>query len=814
MTRRRRMLLFTLTEMILSLPPKLELYPRNLVHPIAQQNTGILKKLFTLLLFAVVSLTAFAQTGIIRGNIFDEETGETIIYGSVLLKDTDRGTNTDLDGFFTFANLAPGEYTIVASYTGFGTQEVKVVVKSGIEYVRIYLKTEAVDLQTVNVSAEREQARSDTQVSKISVSPKDIRTLPSTGGEADIAQYLTVIPGIISSGDQGGQVYIRGGSPVQNKILLDGVTIYNPFHSIGFFSVFETETIRSVDVITGGFNAEYGGRVSAVVDIKTRTGNQRRLSGLVSASPFQAKALIEGPLKPLDPATGNSISFMLTGKYSYLDQTSKQLYSYAVDTNFYAFANDTFGLRQQDLGLPFSYQDLYGKISINGGNGSKVDLFGFNFTDRFEVRGLADLSWTNGGGGANFILVPLNSNIILNGTLSYSNYNILLKETDNAPRNSGISTYNAQLNFTYFGRDNQIDYGIEFNGFNTDFSFTNLIGVRFSQLDFTTELAAFVKYKQKLGNLIIEPGVRIQYYASQSTASLEPRLSLKWNATEFLRFKAAGGLYSQNLISTVNDLDIVNFFVGFLAGPEETIYEPNSRIATKDRLQKAFHGVAGFEFDLGPYVTTNIEAYYKGFNQLIAINRNKLSAQDPDFTTETGFAYGADFSLKYERDRTYFWGTYSYGFVRRDDGFQEYYTNFDRRHNINLLASYLAGNKKQWEFGVRWNLGSGFPFTETQGFYQAVPLENEPVNTNFLTGNYDLGVLLAEERNGGRISYFHRLDASLKRVWKFSRHSNLETTLSVTNAYNRENVFYVDRTTNNRVNQLPILPSLSLTYSW
>lgn len=763
-------------------------------------------------LFAMLTTMAVAQTGIIRGNVFDEDTGEPIIFGTILIKGTDRGITTDIDGFFSFSNVEPGTYTLVASYTGFGTKETEVKVGTGIEYVRIYLKTEAFNLGTVNVSASKEQARSDVQVSKVTVSPKEIRALPSTGGEADIAQYLTVIPGIVSSGDQGGQVYIRGGSPVQNKILLDGVTIYNPFHSIGFFSVFETETIRSVDVLTGGFNADYGGRVSAVVDIKTRTGNQRRLSGLVSASPFQAKALIEGPIVPLDPNTGSSVSFLLTGKHSYLDQTSKSLYAYAVDPNYYNFAGDS--LQASDIGLPFNYTDIYGKLSVTGGNGSKLDLFGFNFSDGFAVPRIASLGWDNTGFGANYILIPMNSNIILNGTISYSDYGIMLMEADGAPRSSNITTYNALLNFAYFGRNSQVDYGFEFNGFNTDFTFTNLIGIELSQRDFTTELAGFVKYKQKLGNLILEPGIRAQFYASQSTVSLEPRIGLKWNALDKLRFKAAGGLYSQNLVSTVNDLDIVNFFVGFLAGPEQTLFEPNSTVPTKDNLQKAIHGVAGIEFDLTPNLTANLETYYKGFNQLITINRNKLRASDPDYVTETGEAYGVDLSLKYDKNNLYVWGTYSYGFVTRDDGFQEYPTNFDRRHNVNFLASYVLGEKKQWELGARWNMGSGFPFTQSQGFYENVPLQDNPVLVDYLTGNYNLDVILATDRNQGRLSYFHRLDASIKRKWSFGKYSGLEATLSVTNVYDRPNVFYVNRLTNSRVNQLPILPSLGVTYHW
>lgn len=772
---------------------------------------------FFVVLFFLVALPGWvlAQNGTIRGNVFDQETGEPIIYGNVRIQGSTRGTNTDVDGFFSFADLPAGSYQLVATYLGYDSVAVNVQLKAGeIMYQRMYISPAAVELATVELTASRDQARSDVQVSKVTVTAKEIRALPSTGGEADIAQYLPVLPGIVVSGDQGGQVYIRGGSPVQNKILLDGMTIYNPFHSIGFFSVFETETIRSVDVYTGGFNAEYGGRISAIVDIKTREGNKKRLAGLVSASPFQVKGLVEGPIKPLDPTTGASSSFLLTGKHSYLDETSKFLYQYAVDTNFYNQGGNDSTFRPENLGLPFTFSDFYGKFSINGGNGSKVDFFGFNFNDNFAIQGVADLNWANSGGGASFTLIPPNSNVIMDGTISYSKYNISLKEDEGAPRQSGITTYNALLNFAYFGRNNQINYGFEFNGFNTDFSFQNFLGFNFLQRDFTTEMSGYVKYKHKIGNLIIEPGLRLQFYASQSKMSLEPRIGIKYNATEWLRFKAAGGLYSQNLIGTVNDLDIVNFFVGFLAGPEETIYKPASTEVVDDRLQHAVHGVAGMEVDLGNHTTVNAEAYYKGFTQLIAINRNKLNASDPNFITETGFAYGIDFSLKYDFDRTYIWATYSLGNVRRNDGEQEYPTHFDRRHNVNLLLSYQLGEKKEWEAGVRWNMGSGFPFTQTQGFYQGVTLQDDPLLTNFLTGNYNLDVLLSPKRNGGRLPYFHRLDVSLKRHFQLSKNASIDAVFSVTNAYNRKNVFFVDRITNDRVNQLPILPSLGVTFNW
>lgn len=768
-------------------------------------------------LFFLLFLSSFlsAQNGIIRGSVIDAESGDPISFGTVQLKGTDRALNTDLDGFFSFSNLAGGKYVLIANYLGYDSSTVNIDLKEGnIEFVRIELKAAGVNLSTVDVSARREQSRSDVKISKISVTSEDILSLPSTGGEPDIAQYLAVLPGVVSTGDQGGQLFIRGGSPVQNKILLDGMTIYNPFHSIGLFSVFETEAIRGVDVYTGGFNAEYGGRISAIVDITTRDGNKKRVSGLVSASPFQAKVLLEGPIKKLNPETGSSISFLVTGKQSLIAETSKQLYSYAIDENFFNLGDNPDGLTAQDIGLPYNYSDLYGKVSFSGGNGSNLNLFGFNFSDDFAVPGLADLNWSNGGGGASFKLVPPSSNVVIDGTVSFSDYEVNLAQPEQGPRSSTITNYTAMLNFSYFGKNNQINYGFEFNGFNTNFSFVNPFNLTFTQEDFTTELNAFVKYKHIFGKLIIEPGLRTQFYASQSTVSIEPRFGMKFNATNSLRFKAAGGLYSQNLISTQNDLDIVNFFTGFLAGPEETLFEPNTATPTDDRLQKAVHAVAGFEIDLTDKLLINIEGYYKGFTQLIDLNRNKLLVTDPDFITLTGDAYGGDISAEYREGRIFLTGNYTLGWVDRNDGTQVFPTSFDRRHNVNLLGSYKFGADNAYEFGLRWNLGSAFPFTQTQGFYEAPTTGSSPVIIDILTNNGDVGVLLADNINGGRLADFHRLDASLKRTFEFGKYSSLEITASVTNAYNRENIFFVDRVTNNRVNQLPILPSLTATFQY
>ncbi len=763
--------------------------------------------------FTNLSTTVYAQTGSVRGNVFDKETGEPIISGTIRIQGTTIGTNTNVDGFFSLTNIDAGSYKLVATYIGYDSLVVDIRIESGgITYKSMYMMEGGVELDIVQVSAEKEKARNEVRVSTVRVTPKQIKALPSTGGEADIAQYLPVLPGIVFTGDQGGQLYIRGGSPIQNKILLDGMTIYNPFHSIGFFSVFETEAIRSVDVLTGGFNAEYGGRISAIVDIKTKEGNKKRMSGVVSANPFLGKVLLEGPIKKLEEG-GGSTSFIFTGKHSYINETSTIFYPYAADTSLYNFSGADTTINKEDLGLPYSFTDLYGKLSFVAPNGSKLNLFGFNFKDKVDFTGFANLEWKNFGAGADFTLVPATSSMIVGGNVTYSNYEIQLIEKDDAPRFSSINSFTAGLDFTYFGRNNEFKYGFELNGFSTNFRFQNFLGIIIEQEDFTTELSGFFKYRQKFNKLIVEPSVRFQYYASLSDFSVEPRLGLKYNATGSLRFKFAGGIYSQNLISTVNERDVVNLFVGFLSGPEETIYKPGTTEKTSHNLQKAIHGIFGIEYDLTKNIEVNVEPYYKKFTQLINVNRNKLVATDPNYATETGDAYGIDFSLKFENKSTYVWLTYSYAHVNRDDGFQVYPTIFDRRHNINALITYSFGSDMQWEASGRWNMGSGFPFTQTAGFYEN-EIFQDGLNTDILTNNGELGIVYSENRNGGRLPYYHRLDLSFKRIFTFSKYSKLEIIASVTNAYNRENIFFVDRVTNSRVNQLPILPSLGIVFSF
>lgn len=744
--------------------------------------------LFSLLLTAVI--TSLSGQGIIRGNIFDQETGEPVIYANVTLEDTEMGSTTNLEGFFSISNVEAGRYMLVATYLGYDTLREEVSLSQGqIVFKSLYMNPSSVELSTVNVSGRKAQARTEVRISTIDITPQQIEALPSTGGEADIAQYLQVIPGVISTGSQGGQIYIRGGSPIQNKIIMDGMTIYNPFHSIGFFSVFETETIRNVEVLTGGFGAEYGGRMSAVVDITTREGNRKRFGGLVSASPFQVKALVEGPLVKLREDGNYSASFLLTGKQSILEQTSPALYDYAIV--------DSVG------SLPFNHRDIYGKFSLIADNGSKFDVFGFDYADDVNYPGTARYQWNSGGGGINFKLIPSSSNLIIGGVLAYSNYDITEEIIGNnvedvEEKNSSISNFKVGLDFTYFGEFNEVNYGFEFNGFSTDIGFDNPFGIGFDLQNNNTEVNGFLKYKHTFGPLIIEPSIRLIYYASQGEFSPEPRLGAKLNATDFLRIKFAGGIYSQLLASTVNERDIVNLFTGFLTG---------------DALQRAYHGVFGLEVDLAEGIELNVETYYKRYDDLLQLNRNKLVETDPDFISEIGDAYGIDFLLRYDIGRLFLWGTYSLGYVTRDNGEQEYPAIFDRRHNVNLVASYTFGQKNDWEIGARWNFGSGFRFTKILGFGERQ--DHGDLDGNPLTDNGTLIPIYSDQLNRGTLPDYHRLDITVKKRVEFTEHFKMEANVSVTNAYDRENILFVNPLrADDKLFQLPVLPSAGLKFEF
>ena len=780
-------------------------------------NFRFSKLFFIALVFLFATISAKAQDNSVKGFVYEESTGEPMMYTNVYLKGTTFGGSTNENGYFNITRIPDGRYTLLITSVGYDTISEIINLSKGQSINRkFYLKETSQKLETVTITADKIEARTETKTSVISVTPKTITKIPTIGGQSDFAQYLQVVPGVIFTGDQGGQLYIRGGSPIQNKVLLDGMVVYNPFHSIGLFSVFDTDIIRNADVFTGGFGAEYSGRISSIMDISTRDGNKKRISGKIGATCFGAKIMVEGPLKKAKDPNSSTASFILSAKNSYLEQTSRYLYNYASET-----------------GLPFNFQDIYGKISLNAPNGSKVNLFGFSFNDQVNnYLSLSDFGWNSFGGGTNFLVIPGKAPVMIEGNIAYSSYTSRMKEESSPDRYSNINGFNMGFNFSYFLGKNTLKYGIEMLGYTTDYSTYSLYGHnKISQKVNSTEIGAYVKYKAVLGKLLLEPSFRLQYYPSMSKGvSPEPRLAMKYNATDWLRLKAAVGMYSQNYVAATSDRDVVNLFYGFLSGIDNLPQTYNGKPITSF-LQKANHFILGSEFDLSNNITLNVEGYWKDFVQLTNINRNKIYTDTPmntsipdllkkDFTVETGDAYGCDLSLKFENKQWYLWAVYALGFVNReyekatDEGtvLTQYPTHFDRRHNINLILTYTAGAKRQWEFSGRWNFGTGFPFTQVQGFYEYYSFQ-DGINFDYTTTNGELGILYGD-LNGGRLPTYHRFDIDLKRKFFFTENIMLEADLSVTNIYNRSNVFYVNIVSGEIARQLPILPTLGLTFSF
>lgn len=757
------------------------------------------------------SLLVFGQKGGVKGFVFNKETREPIIFTNVFLEGTTYGVATDVNGFYSISLVPNGNYTVMVTSLGYDTSKFKITIaKSSIVNQNLFINETSVELRTVDITAGKQERQTEVRMSVTKITPTEINKMPTVGGEADFAQYLQVIPGVIFTGDQGGQLYIRGGSPIQNKILLDGMIVYNAFHSIGLFSVFDADIMRSADVYTGGFGAEYGGRISSIMDITTREGNKKHFGGKFAVSTFGAKVLLEGPLKRPKTLNDGSISYLVSAKTSYLDQTSKSIYSYA-DTN----------------GLPYTFNDFYGKISFGAGSGSKADLFGFAFTDKAQYTNGTSLNWRNYGGGGKFVFLPRSSSALIDGNFAYSKYNIEMNESSGLNRESGISGFNMGLNSTYFYGSNELKFGIDIVAFQTIFSLTNSQNRVISEESGSTELGLYAKYKWRIGDkLIIDPSIRLQYYATLTVFSPEPRIGLKYNITDDIRVKAAAGMYSQNLIAANSDRDVVNLFYGFIASPDnlqEDFTDKNGKTSeVKNQLQKANHFILGAEWDILRGLTFNVEGYLKQFTQLVNVNRNKIfddneeNADRPDiykktYIVEKGDAYGIDFALKYDYKRLYLWGVYSLGNITRWDGIREYNPVFNRVHNVNLVGALTLGKNLDWEFNLRYNFGTGFPFTQTAGFYEQLNLSDNSADPT--TQNGEINTLYGDI-NQGRLTSYSRLDANIKKKFTLGKNLIMEANVGVTNMLNQENIFFFDRLTYTQVNQLPIMPNASLSLKW
>lgn len=770
----------------------------------------------TLFAFALClsTLSAFGQAAQVRGKVLTPE-GEPLVGATVFIPQLQLGAYANEQGIFSIENVPEGFHTLMSMYLGYDTLTQTISLEAGQTLtLSLVLEERYVSTETVEILGDRPGAMNPQQLDlgKVSVSQQEINLLPSVGGP-DLAQYLQVLPGVVFTGDQGGQLFIRGGTPIQNMVMLDGMIVYSPFHSMGLFSVFDSDYLRSVDVYSAAFPAQYGGRISSVIDVRSRNGSFSGLHAKANVNPFMSSILLEGPLGKAH-RSGRGSSFILSARNNYIDRTSPTLYPHLNDS----------------LGLPYRFLDLYGKLTFSDGV-NYLNAFGFRQVDQVNFEFPADIRWDAFGGGANFQLLPADAGAIISGNFAYSRYQAGLQSQSEAfPRESRIAGFNGGLDVGYI--INSVDefaFGITFLGFATDYTFTNSFGFITESQSNNTEAALYARFKKvfqargqeglPVDRLVLEPSMRVHYFNDQTHLALEPRLRLKLNLPR-LSLSAGAGLYTQNLLAATSDRDVVNLFQGFLTSPASL----NGRVKSHN-LQTAWHLIAGAQLELLPNLTTSLEGWWKQFTQLAIINRRKIFPEDPNFITETGQAYGVDLLLKYQVPALYLYGTYGWAKVLRTDPFQTYPPVWDRRHTVNVVAAFRRGSlgagrqrprfkEAKWELSARWTMGSGFPFTQTQGYFEKLTLNADGAQTDFATQQGQLGLILSDELNGGRLPYYHRLDFSAKRRWALRNRLLLELSLSAINVYDRQNIFYVDRVQFEPVYQFPFLPSAGFSVKY
>jgi hypothetical protein len=756
-------------------------------------------------LLALTSLTHLsAQYGSIKGFVYDSSTGQPLPVATVTIGGTQKGTATDRDGFYLLTRVPAGSQTLRVTYLGFEDYSKQLTVRpDAVEQVVVYMKPSVYQLDEATISAERRRLEHMNPVSAHHMTPVTMNRIPGLTGQSDLAEYLQVIPGVIFTGDRGGQFYVRGGSPVQNLVRLDGMTVVNPFHSIGFASVFDTETIGSVDVYTAGFDSRFGSRISSVIDVRSRLGNRREFRTKASASTFGYGLLAEGPLKKMTDSNPSSLSFILSGKGSWIDRTEGTLYPYLDST-----------------GIPFRYNDLFGRVSLVGRKGDQLDVMGIHFTDIAQYSSTVKSTWETNGGGARFLVTPSGSPTLLEMGLNYSDYRGEFLESGRRPRRTRYNTLEAAITVHYNGPLFKLEWGTGMNAIHTMHTFVRSGNLLTEDEYFTTELFSYLDARLETERLLVEPGFRLQYYADQAYLSPEPRLKFKYRINDLFSLNFATGRYSQTLVSTTSPEDVVSLFQGYYSGPG-FVQDTYKGKYIDDKLALAWHAVIGVTY-FGPKdLKLSVEGYVKDYYRMIEYNRYKqydliLNGDDTlpsyliqHFILEKGWAYGIDFLAEWNLSNWNLYLAYSLGYVTREDEFMKYVPHFDRRHNLNLVAGYGFGARKLLNVKARWNLGSGFPFTPSYGMYETLATGYGRLTLDPGTSG-DLGIWYGT-LNSGRMPWYHRLDISVQKTWPFRNGHGLVLSLGIMNVYNRRNVFYVDRITMERVDQLPVLPTIGVT---
>ena len=706
-----------------------------------------------LLFFSMIS----AQSTRINGFISDAETGEVLMGANVFLLETGQGMATDRNGYYVLDGINSGDYTFVVSYLGyeeyrenfsFGEAD---IINRNINLSPIILESEE-----VVVEGERIKRKVNIHPGKVNHSPRQIKGFPALA-EPDIFRAIQALPGVLTSSEFSTGLIIRGGNTDQNLILLDGITVYNPSHLGGIFSNFIVDAVKDAELIKGGYNAEYGGRLSAVLNVTSREGNRKKFDGSANVSLLSAQTTLEGPFY--------KGAWLLAGRRTYIDKTLE-------------LAND---LNLTDAKVPYYFYDIQGHIFSDLSNTDRLSLSFYGGLDDFNFD---DLGFRANWGNQTFSLAyrKLFSDLLIgNFLLAASQFKTLfgLGGESGLVNDNNINDQTFAADFTFFQKKDLVwKFGFQAKRldfvYSSSFGDTTLYDVNRSPYD----MAAYLKTKIPVGEkIILEPGFRLNSYSEQ-TLRLFPdfRLGIKYLLTDDRYINFALGNYHQ-FIQTVQDdynPSILDFWVA---------------IDTSVGAGGSQQVVLGYEEYLGSKYKIQVEGYYKDLQNMLTFVETRASTDEvissesvsDNFIPSDGYAYGLEVFTQKLTGKFTGWLAYTYSISRKIIDETAFFTNWDRRHAFNFIGNY--GINKKWDINWKWAYQSGQAYTPILGYF----LEDLDYGVSG-AGTVKFRTIPGS-RNSGRYPPFHRLDFSIIRHIQTKRFEKMDFYFQVINAYKRKNIF-------------------------
>ncbi len=740
-----------------------------------------LKLISTLIFFSMTGIftgKCLAQLrGSLRGVVVDSTSGEVLPFGNVLIKELNTGASTNARGYFFIPDIpAKKTYTIVISYVGYVTKYEKIYIRPNkITDIKVRLTPTSIMMQPVEKTGRRIVQKNETNLGLQRISMKSLEMVPQ-GVEADVFRSLQYIPGVQSTGDVSARYYVRGSPSNENLVLLNGVTIYNPFHAFGIFSVVDPDMINGVEFYKGGFPPEYGGRLSSVLNIITKDGNKNRYSAQAASSFITGKALVEGPI-PYG-------SFIVTGRKSYSTAVLKKFLN-----------NQT---------APINFYDASFKLNYSNPNfikGSKFVIDGFFSGDKLINSDpfIEDMKWSNNILGLRWFQVT-DAPLFFEMDLSMSNFDgeVIQKLSNVLPKTNNVTDITYNTKFTYiFNSKDELHTGIEIKDLDTKLFLENSYGAVSDIGSHGSNIAVYAYYKfLRLSNFGASVGTRLEVVGlSQSDGSslLDPYVNLTYNISPFISLKAAWGLYDQQITTLSDENDVISLF-------DPWIITPSYLKPAKEILY-----TGGAHINFTDFLSLDAQSYYKVLQNIPTLNDNKILSTDPDLLSASGESYGWEFQLKYAKEPLNITASYTLSWAYKDLNGWIYYPRYDIRNSFNIILNYNFGDG--WQASVLWIFNSGLPFTQSLGYYNKFNFQDFYSNWQIYENYQPYGIL--SDKDLGRLPDYHRMDISVSKYFEiYPLKFGIEA--SVINVYNRKNIFYFERNTGQRVYMLPFLPTATL----